>query len=308
MKNKIKISFWGVRGSIPTPGENTVYYGGNTSCVTIEYKDEIIILDAGSGIREFGKYLIKQGKISNNKIHIFISHTHWDHIQGLPFFASAFIKGNKIRIYGPKLFNQSFERILSNQMEYNYFPVRLEDLEADISFEELKIGKYNNIIPKVKIETMVTNHPVIDMGYKFSFGKIKVAYITDFEILTDQYFDYVYSGKDDIKKKIGKELFKNLNNRLIKFLKNSDFLIMDSFCTKEEYKDKLGWGHSCFEDVYNLAKKSKVKKLCFFHHDPNRTDESLKKIEKLYQELNKKEKCFEKIFAAKEKEQLFFEY
>ncbi|MBP7653754.1 MBL fold metallo-hydrolase [Candidatus Dependentiae bacterium] len=302
-KNKIKVSFWGVRGSIPSPGPNTVKFGGNTSCVSIELADnKYIILDAGSGIRIFGNNLLGRGKASNNKIDLFITHTHWDHIQGLPFFATAFIKGNNIRVFGPKLFGQSLEKVISNQMEYSYFPIRLKSLGANINFIELNIGKYDNFIDDVEIETIMNNHPVIDMSYKFTFkssGK-SLAYVTDFELYNSVYLNSVKKSSKININKIGEKLYSDLCDSLSEFIYGVDLLIMDSVYLKEEYHNKIGWGHSCFEDVYNIAVESKVKKLCFFHHEPNRKDSDLSDIEKKFKDINKRQKNFESVFAAAE--------
>ncbi|HON57454.1 MAG TPA: MBL fold metallo-hydrolase, partial [bacterium] len=242
-----EITFWGVRGSIPSPGASTTYFGGNTSCISIKYKDRYIILDAGSGIRIFGNHLIKENKISGNKVDLFISHTHWDHIQGLPFFATAFIKGNTIRILGPKLFGTPFEKVISNQMEHSYFPIRLKNLSADIKFCELAIGRYENLIDDITVETILNNHPVIDMGYKFIFPNNKVlCYISDFEYYSDFYYQSLKKSNKPALEKIGRKVLSDLRMQFLNFIENCDVLIIDSVYAKEEYPKKIGWGHSVF--------------------------------------------------------------
>lgn len=305
-KKNIVVTFWGVRGSIPAPGSHTVIYGGNTSCVSIEVGDKIIILDAGSGIRMLGNHLIKQNRISGNKIHLFISHTHWDHIQGLPFFASAFIKGNTIKIYGPKLFGTAFEKVISNQMEHSYFPIRLKHLSADISFNELLIGKYENLIDEISVETMLNNHPVIDMSYKFFINGKKITYVTDFECYNNQFYAARIKSSKKTQDIIGRKLFNDLRSDMINFISKSDLLIIDAAYLKKEYHQKLGWGHSTFEDIYEISLKAKVKNLVFFHHDPNRKDSELSEIENYYNELNNTHKKFDSIQVAREGASIIF--
>lgn len=296
-----QLTFWGVRGSIPSPGPSTVEFGGNTSCISIKYNERYIILDAGSGIRIFGNNLMKQNKISGNKIDLFISHTHWDHIQGLPFFATAFIKGNNIRIFGPKLFGSSFEKIVSNQMEHSYFPIRLKSLSADIKFCELGIGRYENLIEDITVETILNNHPIIDMGYKFIFPDNKtISYISDFEYYSDFYYATTRKSTKSTLEKVGRKVMSDLRAEFIRFIENSDILVIDSVYTKEEYPKKIGWGHSVCEDIFDAAIKAKIKKLCFFHHEPNSSDEHLKKIETHFQNLNKKTKQIGGIIMARE--------
>lgn len=296
----IAVTFWGVRGSIPVPGPDTVIYGGNTACISLKLDRQYLILDAGSGIRRFGQSLLTRGKVTGNQIAVFISHTHWDHIQGIPFFASAFIKGNRIRVFGPKLFNQSLEKILSTQMEHTYFPVRLQALDADITFTELGIGRHEQLLENVTVETCVTNHPVIDMGYKFTIGGKRIAYLTDYELFTDAYFDHVAQTVKPNLLKIGRELLRHLRREYLRFISGVDLLITDSFSTRAEYPAKAGWGHSVYDDVYAAARSAKVKRLCFFHHDPNRGDADLAAIERQFQRRNRQEHAFTAVFAARE--------
>jgi len=302
----VKITFWGVRGSIPAPGAHTVVYGGNTPCVSVEVADRYILLDAGSGIRIFGNHLVSQGKASNNKIDLFITHTHWDHIQGLPFFATAFIKGNLIRVFGPKLFGQTLENVISNQMEHSYFPIRLKSLGAEITFNELIIGKFDDIIENIEIETLLNNHPVLDMSYKFTFGNgASLAYVTDFEYYSQDFFESVKKTMKPNIIQIGEKIYEDLREEVKSFVAGVDLLIMDAVYTTEEYSTKIGaakigWGHSCFDDIYRLANAANVKNLCFFHHEPNRADARLAEIEQYYVGLNKRSGNLKSVFAAKE--------
>ncbi len=168
----MKIKFWGVRGSIPVPGPSTVRYGGNTPCIEVRLNDErLIIIDAGTGIRELGLSLLPKGKV---EAIILLSHTHWDHIHGFPFFVPAFIPGNKLTIYGPVNYNEKLEEIVAGQMKYSYFPVKLEWIGADKKFVDLKEGIYE--IDGIRIIAQILNHPIITMGYRIEAdGKILVT-------------------------------------------------------------------------------------------------------------------------------------
>ncbi len=297
---RAKVTFWGVRGSIPAPGIETVHYGGNTACVTLEANGQFIILDAGSGIRLLGRAQRAAGQVKGRTLHLFISHTHWDHIQGLPFFASAFVKGNTIRVYGPRLFHVSLEELISTQMQHFYFPIRLRKLDSDISFTELAIGSYPHLLDGIDVETMVTNHPVIDLAYKFTVDGRRIAYVTDNELYNDDYFRRVLTTRRPHVVRSGRQVYAELLAELRAFVADVDLLITDAFFTRAEYRAYgLGWGHSTFEDVYALAKQARVRQLCFFHHDPNRTDASLRAIEREYREKAKREHG-PRVFAARE--------
>ncbi|HPG30641.1 MAG TPA: hypothetical protein PLQ81_07655, partial [bacterium] len=197
---------------------------------------------------------------------------------------------------------QSLEKIISNQMEHSYFPIRLKSLGANISFKELNIGQFSELIDGVIVETIMNNHPVIDMSYKFTFkstGK-SIAYVTDFELYNQAYMDAVKKSKKININKIGEKLYCDLFDSLSEFVSECDLLIMDSVYLKEEYPSKIGWGHSCFEDVYNLAVESNVKNLCFFHHEPNRKDSELLSIENKFKKINKNRGKLKSVFAAAE--------
>jgi phosphoribosyl 1,2-cyclic phosphodiesterase len=297
----VAVKFWGTRGSIPAPGRETVVYGGNTACVSIETDDHFIILDAGSGIRMLGNAQRAAGHSTGRTLHLFISHTHWDHIQGLPFFASAFVKGNAIRVYGPKLFHVSLEQLFSTQMQHFYFPIRMNMLGSDITFRELAIGDYPGLLTGIDVETCVTNHPVVDMAYKFTIGGRRLVYLTDNELYNEDYFQRVLqTGRSHIMA-TGRRVMARLRDDLRGFIAGADLLITDAFFTRAEYrKFGLGWGHSTYEDVFDLAVEAGVRQLCFFHHDPNRTDAALTAIEKDYQRRARRERTLDAVFAARE--------
>jgi len=261
LKVGIKVKFWGVRGSIPTPGVKYVKYGGNTPCVEVRLSNnQLFIFDAGTGIRELGNVLCKEER--NLKAHIFLSHFHWDHIQGLPFFMPSYIKGNEIVILGMDLQEARLDRIISNQMESIYFPVKLQSLSAHIRFQILSEGSY--FIEGIRVDTMYLNHPGQAMGYVITFGKIKICYFTDNELVPAWV-------KEAFRLKYNADTRKNI----VKLISGADLLIHDSQYTDEEYKTNVGWGHSPLSEVLSLAKEGKVNRLALFHHDPDHFDEQI---------------------------------
>ncbi len=222
----IKVKFWGVRGSIPTPGVKYIKYGGNTPCVEVLLPgNQLFVFDAGTGIRELGKTLCGNG--DKHKIHIFVSHFHWDHIQGLPFFIPSYIKGNEIVIYGMDLEGAKLDKIISNQMESIYFPVKLYSLVANIHFQILSDG--SNIIDGLKVDTVYINHPGHAMGYVINSGKTKICYFTDNELAptwATKAFDLSYKA--------------DTRDKILKLINGADLLIHDAQYTDDEYRIKVG--------------------------------------------------------------------
>jgi ribonuclease BN (tRNA processing enzyme) len=274
--SSIYFKCWGVRGSIPVPGPTTLRYGGNTSCFEL-YTDEgdQIIFDAGSGIRPLG------GSIDFSKrnfFHIILSHTHWDHINGLPLSPLIFIPGNEITIYGPRTHELSLEEIINGQMKYSYFPVRIAELKAAIKFIELSDG--NNLrIGNLTIDVIKINHPIESFGYKVGYKDKKFIYLGD----NEPYYNIFGNDDPDVESTIAE-----MNGKLSKFVSGADVLITDAQYTPAEYRTKIGWGHSSTHHAGNLALKSGVKNLYFNHHDPLRTDDELDQIVNHYKTLIKK--------------------
>lgn len=265
----MKIKFWGVRGSIPTPGPSTVHYGGNTTCVEVRADDEIIILDAGSGIRPLGLSLVKEFKANPLRVTLLLSHTHWDHIQGFPFFIPAYNPKNQIRICGFEGAQAGLQGILSSQMESPYFPVSLRQMPGNIVFDELHDMHF--MIGKVKAEASFTNHPGICVGYRLNTSFGSVAFLPDNEpyqrlrgATTQTTAEMAYARKMD--------------ERLINFIRDVDVLIIDSQYDDTEYQRHVGWGHGCLDDVVSLALIAGVKKLCLFHHDPGHDDDHINRM------------------------------
>ncbi len=303
----MKVRFWGVRGSIPTPGPETVKYGGNTTCIEVRLNDgRIIIIGAGSGIRALGNRLVfedmKKGPLD---IDLFLSHTHWDHIMGFPFFTPIFIPGNKIRVHGPvNIGDEDLEKIVAGQMSYNYFPVKADELAADITYRVLKEESFY-LYDDVKITTIILNHPIIDLGYKIEADDAVLVTVYDHEPYRN-----LFEGSDDdtddefdqIARIEGEKSARLNNMRVAKFMRNADLLIHDAQYTNREYlESKIGWGHSPMEYVVYTSVKFGVKKLALFHHDPTRKDEELDKLEKIIKNRVKRVKSSNiEVFFARE--------
>lgn len=261
MKVGIKVKFWGVRGSIPTPGIKYIKYGGNTPCIEMKLPDDkLFIFDAGTGIRELGNVLNSSKK--SLKTHIFLSHFHWDHIHGLLFFRPSYIKGNEIIILGMDTPEAKLNDIISNQMENPTFPVQLQSLKAHIQFQRL--SEENNVIDGINVDTVYINHPGQALGYIITFGDTKICYFTDNEL--------VPTWANETAKLNYKS---NTKEKILKLISGADLLIHDAQYTDEEYKTRVGWGHSSLSEVMELAKEGEVKKIAFFHHDPGHFDEHI---------------------------------
>ncbi len=286
----MKIKFWGVRGSIPCPGPNTVRYGGNTACIELRFgeKERLVIIDAGSGIRALGNYMMQndlpKGPI---KTEIFISHTHWDHIMGFPFFTPIFIPGTELKIYGPVTFEEEgLDRIIGDQLTYRYFPVKHDELAADIKYYPLKECSLD-LGDGINMTTKYLNHPIMCLGYRFEYMGKTVVTAYDTEPFRNVFpTDPNDPGYDQTAAEEGQDAADEQNENILRFFRDADILIHDAQYTQQEYRSgKQGWGHSPYEYVINAAHKAGVKKLVLFHHDPLRTDEELESLEKKYREM-----------------------
>ena len=255
------VRFWGTRGSIPTPGHQTIVYGGNTSCVEIRTNDGTnLVLDCGTGIRMLGLDMLRRP--GPHRIHLLIGHTHWDHIQGFPFFTPAFLPGSELNIYGSAAFQRSLEDSLSGQMQYSYFPVKLQDLASRIHYTELEEGFFR--IGEILVETQYLNHTAPTIAYRISTDGATVAYLTDHEPFWNSPGPVFHHPGDQ---------------RHIEFLNGADLVVHDAQYTNEEYRTKLGWGHSPTDYVTDIAMAAGVGKLALFHHDPTHDDDAIKRIE-----------------------------
>ncbi len=292
----MQVKFWGVRGSIATPGHATKRYGGNTACTELTLDDgNLIILDAGTGIRSLGEDLIKRGK--SISAYILITHPHWDHIQGFPFFRPAFIQGNVLRIAGPEAKDLKLREWVAGQMDKVYFPVKLSELEATIDFVPLSENSFRAF--DATVESIFVNHPGYTLGYRISQGGKAIVYISDNEPFSRESRHLFTNGVGETIK-----LYENQigdpNNRIVNFAKGADVLIHDSTYTPELYKAHIGWGHSDYLFALKVAASAGVRKLCLFHYDPSLDDEKLDEIvDGCKNEMRKMGYSFE-LCAAKE--------
>ena len=300
----MKVKFWGVRGSIACPGPETVEFGGNTPCLELRFDtaDRLVIIDAGSGIRRLGEHLI-QNDLPKGPINadIFLTHTHWDHIIGFPFFTPIHIPGTKLTVYGPATYEaDSLKKIMGDLFRYRYFPVSHGELGADIEYLQLKECRMD-LGDGIALATKYLNHPLLCLGYRFEFrGKVCcTAYDTEpFRNIFPS--DSNAPDFDPVASQKGEEAAGEENRKLLDFFRGADVLIYDCQYTQEEYvSSKIGWGHSFFEHAIDSALEAKVKKIVFFHHDPQRTDKELFAIEAHYKQLMKNRSGLE-IIVAKE--------
>ncbi len=269
-----RIKFWGVRGSIPTPGPGTVRYGGNTSCVEVRANGEIIVLDAGSGIRLLGQSLQHEFGAKPINLALLISHTHWDHIQGLPFFLPAYSRQNQLRVLGYDGTRARLGEILAGQMETPFFPVSMSELPGKIEVEELRENDF--WIGDVRVRSKFLNHPGVCVGYRIFTSAGSVAYMPDnepFEQLDVQLRNRGAENTGHYYKSPAKE-----RAELVEFLRGADVLILDAQYTDEEYQKHIGWGHGSISSVVSLAVAADAKRLILFHHDPNHDDAMVDKI------------------------------
>ena len=263
----MQVRFWGTRGSIPAPGRSTLRYGGNTSCVEVRTDSgELLIFDGGTGARELGLALAKAGPV---RAHVFIGHTHADHIQGLPFFVPAFLPGSHLTIYGPAGIDRSFPHAMSGQMDYAYFPVPFQELPARLDFEELGEGAFS--IGSTRVQAQYLNHTAPCLGYRVEAGGAALVYATDHE---PHAFPCWRPDRPD-GSYAPDALLHPGDAGHAELLRDADLVIHDSQYTAAEYPAKHGWGHSPIEYVVDLALVGGVRRLALFHHDPTRDDEAV---------------------------------
>jgi phosphoribosyl 1,2-cyclic phosphodiesterase/ActR/RegA family two-component response regulator len=270
--------FWGVRGSIPTPGSGTVQVGGNTTCVEVRVGDQLIILDAGTGLRPLGLSLVTEfGKRPINTT-LLITHTHWDHIQGLPFFMPLYQANNHLHVVGFEGARHGLEKVLSRQMESPFFPISFHQLPGNIEIEELKHMEFP--LGEAQVSAAFANHPGICVGYRIASASGSLAFFPDNETrcIGDTQHD----------------------PGMLAFLKGVDALIMDAQYDREEYKSHVGWGHGCVDAVVSLAATAGVKRLYLFHHDPDHDDAKVAQMEAYAQDLAKQMNSPLQVLAARE--------
>ncbi len=250
----LAVKFWGVRGSIACPSPDHVVYGGNTSCLEIFAGDERIIMDAGTGIRNLGQDFIKDGV---RKGTLLLTHSHWDHINGFPFFGPAFMSNSRFTIAAGHLYNAGgIENVLASQMANPTFPVPLEALQAALTFEDFKAGESWGLDGGVKIVTAPLNHPNGATGYRVEYQGKAICYVTDTEHVI---------GKPD--------------QTVLKLIEGADIVVYDCTYTDAEFKAKIGWGHSTWQEGMRLCKMAGARQLAIFHHDPDHNDDFMRQLE-----------------------------
>ncbi len=250
-ENVAWVKFWGVRGSIPTPGPGTVRYGGNTSCVELRAGGQHIIFDAGSGIRPLGVALL--GEKRDLDLTLLLTHTHWDHIQGFPFFVPAYQARHRIHIMGYEGSMHDLQATLAGQMENPYFPVTLAQMPGNIIIEELNASEF--WLGPLMVRTCKTKHPGMTVGYRVETDAGSICYVPDHE-----------SSPGESAGAVGE------------LIEGADILMLDAQYTAEEYPSKRGWGHGCLDDVVRVARDAGVKRLFLFHHDPSHDDAFLDRM------------------------------
>ena len=250
------VKFWGVRGSVPTPGKDTVRYGGNTSCLEMEIAGKRLIFDGGTGMRELGEELMQEIPV---EAYIFFTHYHWDHIQGFPLFTPAFTPGNCFHIYGaiPPEGESMKQHFIERVLHYNS-PVPIKGMQADLRFYELQHGQ-KMMLHGIEIETGSLNHPNTAMGYRVTWNGRSVVYCSDTEHFPD-----------------------GLDESVVNLARNADILIYDAMYTDDEYHNpkssKVGWGHSTWQEAIKVAEAAGVKRVVIFHHEPTHSDDFLDQI------------------------------
>jgi len=284
----MQVRFWGTRGSLAKPGPTTLRHGGNTSCVEVRSDDgALIVLDCGTGAHGLGLALSSSGTAPCDG-HLMITHTHWDHIQGFPFFAPLFVPGNTWDIYAPGALGQQLERTLAGQMEYNYFPVTLAQLGAAIRFHDLVEGHF--AIGAVHVSTQYLNHPALALGYRLESGGTVLVYSVDHEP----------HAPDPAARQAGAPATHAEDQRHVDFLADADLVIHDAQYTLVEYPHRMGWGHTPAEWAVDYAMAARAKRLALFHHDPLRDDDALDRVVEICRERARRAGSTIEVFAAAE--------
>lgn len=267
----MKVKFWGVRGSIASPGPKTVRYGGNTTCIEIRTdNNELIVIDAGTGIFPLSQTLLAELPVTAN---VLITHSHWDHIQGLPMFIPNFIPGNTLRLHGAfdPVTGKGIEHVMAVQLQYSYFPVREAEMKARMEYVTLMPDQPVQI-GSATVTPCLLNHPVIDFGYKIECNGKSVFFTGDHEPPYN-----IYQPGDEAYGEY--QVFVDEKAQAIhKAMQGVDVLIADSSYTDAEYVSKVGWGHGTYSTSIKSAHAAGVKVLYCTHHEPTRSDDALEQV------------------------------
>src|SRR4029450_859475 len=261
-----RLKFWGTRGSISVPGHGTLRYGGNTTCVEVRADGEIIVLDAGSGVRSLGIALEKEFPSQPIKLSLLITHAHWDHIQGLPFFAPVYEKKNEIRVRGYDGVDTTFGEIMAEPMKAPFFPIAMRELSAKIDIKKLTEMEFST--GKVQVRARFVNHPGVCAGYRLLTSAGSIAFLPHH----DPYRCLHSAKSNDMTPEQAKKTATEERTSLVEFLKGSDILILDAQYTDAEYETHVGWGHGSVSSAVSLALDAEVRRLLLFHHAPSHDD------------------------------------
>ena len=264
------MTFWGTRGSIAAPGPGTLVYGGNTSSVEIRCGDDILIFDAGTGIRPLGLALMEEFRDRPMTLHLFVSHTHWDHIQGFPFFVPAYAPSATIHLYGSAGQGPSLERLLRGQMNPDYFPVALGDLRSTLHLHEVRGQPFP--IGETTVAAMYLNHPGMNLGFRVTHRGRTAVYATDNEPYRST---LAHLGQ---RAEAGENFGARLDGEFVRFVAGADLYIGDAQYTDDEYPARIGWGHSSLSMTVEVALQAGVRSLALFHHDPMHDDRTVDRM------------------------------
>ncbi|GAC1658019.1 MAG: MBL fold metallo-hydrolase [Candidatus Dormibacteraceae bacterium] len=266
----MRVKFWGTRGTRPTPGRNTLRYGGNTACVEVRTKsDDLIIIDSGSGICELGNAL--GGPVN---AHLLISHTHWDHIQGFPFFGPNFARGSKLTVIGPRGSMKSLQSAFADQMDPVYFPLTMDQMPVELEFKEMAAGDTFEAAG-VRVTPHSMHHPIATFGYRLEENGSTFVFATDQE---------PYDDPEDLARKVqaireaggsSEEQDALWRDRYIDWCRGADLLVHDAQYSAEEYRHRVGWGHSSFDYALLVARQAGARQLAFYHHEPMHSDHQI---------------------------------
>lgn len=288
----MRVRFWGTRGSIATPGSGTTHFGGNTSCVEMSTQaGHTLVFDIGTGARLLGADLLTRARAPLQAT-IFLTHAHWDHIQGFPFFAPLFVPGNEIAVYAPEGGGGSLQQLLAGQMEFRYFPVELDQLPSAISYHDLVEGVHE--IGGVRVVAQFLNHPAMTLGYRVEADGVSVVCLTDHEPFAETLW-----RRDGEPGRVDSILHDG-DRRHARFMANANLVIHDAQYTPEEYPQKKNWGHSTYEYVVELAAASGVQRLALTHHDPTHDDRFVADIERRARDLAARRSPEMEVFCAYE--------